>query len=414
MSLPRRWLDHERLEHGRPLPAGRLPVAVVWLLFIAFPIFDAATDSDSAHHRALAVVVAVVFTGIYVWMVMVWGIERERRRLYPQAGAMLGLAIVLATAVSPNWGYLFSYVAACVALVVPSPYGFAGVAGTAGVAIAAPAIGGGDLGTAIGYAASALGVGLLISLMRDLRVRNFELSEARVELAHAAVATERERFARDLHDLLGHSLSVIAIKAELAGRLLPGDPERAASEVADLEGVARTALGEVRDAVSGYRRPTLADELEGARVALTAAGIAVTFERFAIAPPPEVEAVLAWTVREAATNVIRHSGATACAVTVVVTAGGGVGVEIVDDGGGCPGADGAPGAVSAGGAGPAGGGGRAVHGNGLAGLQERAGEIGGRFEAGPVAGGGFRVAVLVPASTPVPADRPVDEAAVAP
>ena len=405
MSLLRRWLDHERLEHGRPLPAGRLPVLFVWLLFIAFPIFDAATDGDSSRHRALAIVVAVVFTGIYVWMVMVWGIERGRGRLYPQAGVMLALAIVLATVVSPNWGYLFSYVAACVALVVPSPFGFAGVAGTAAVSVVAPMIGGADIGVAIGYAASALGVGLLISLMRDLRTRNHELSEARAELAHAAVAAERERFARDLHDLLGHSLSVIAIKAELAGRLLPGDPERAASEVADLEGVARTALGEVRDAVSGYRRPTLADELEGARVALAAAGIAVSFERIAIDPPPEIEAVLAWTVREGATNVIRHSGATSCAVTVLGTAGGGMGVEFIDDGGGCAAAAGHAGAVGA-----------AVHGNGLAGLRERAGEIGGRFEAGPVAGGGFRVAVTV--SAPMSATGPgeagsADQTAVA-
>ena len=391
MSLLRRWLDHERLEHGRPVPAGRLPVAFVWLLFIAFPIFDAATDSDSAHHRVLAVAVAIIFTALYVWMVMVWGIERERSRLYPQAAAMLALAIALATVVSPNWGYLFSYVAACVALIAPSPYGFAGVAGTAAVAVAAPAIAGADVGTSVGYAASALGVGLLISLMRDLRVRNVELSEARAELAHTAVAAERERFARDLHDLLGHSLSVIAIKAELAGRLLPGDPERAASEVADLEGVARTALGEVRDAVSGYRRPTLTDELEGARVALTAAGIAVTVQRTPIDPPPEVEAVLAWTVREGATNVIRHSGANVCAVTVLATVDGGVGVEIVDDG---PGGPGGPGAV---------------RGNGLAGLQERAGEIGGRFEASPMAGGGFRVAVMVQARA-VPACAPLDGA----
>ena len=98
-------------------------------------------------------------------------------------------------------------------------------------------------------------------LMRDLRVRNEELTEARAELARAAVAQERERFARDLHDLLGHTLSVIALKAELAGRLLPGDPERAAAEVGEVEQVARQALSEVRDAVSGYRQPTLEGEI---------------------------------------------------------------------------------------------------------------------------------------------------------
>ncbi len=114
-------------------------------------------------------------------------------------------------------------------------------------------------------------------VMSDLRLRNQQLSQARAELAQMAVAQERERFARDLHDLLGHSLSVIALKAELAGRMLPPDArprarDAAATEVAELEQVARTALGEVRDAVSGYRQPTLDGELAGARMALSAAG----------------------------------------------------------------------------------------------------------------------------------------------
>ena len=172
-------------------------------------------------------------------------------------------------------------------------------------------IAGGGSGSGGGFAASAVGIGLLLVLMRDLRMRNQELTEARAELALTAVTAERERFARDLHDLLGHSLSVIAIKAELAGRLLELDPERAAAEVGDVEQVARQSLREVRQAVSGYRQPTLEGELEGARVALSAAGIEAEFERAPVTLDPEVEAVLAWAVREGATNVIRHSGARA-------------------------------------------------------------------------------------------------------
>ena len=118
---------------------------------------------------------------------------------------------------------------------------------------------------------------------------------------------ERERFARDLHDLLGHSLSVIALKAELAGRLLDDGPHDAANEIAELEQVARTALGEVRDAVSGYRQPTLDRELAGARMALSAAGIEADVHEAHVPLDPPVEAVLAWAVREGATNVIRHS-----------------------------------------------------------------------------------------------------------
>ena len=114
---------------------------------------------------------------------------------------------------------------------------------------------------------------MLMLLMRDLRVRNEELTRRGPSSREMAVAEERERFARDLHDLLGHSLSVIALKAELAGRLLPDGPHDAATEVAEVEQVARTALSEVRDAVSGYRQPTLDGELAGARMALSAAGI---------------------------------------------------------------------------------------------------------------------------------------------
>ena len=178
----------------------------------------------------------------------------------------------------------------------------------------AAAIAGASGGTVVSYTVTALGIGLLMVLMRDLRVRNEELTAARAELAQVAVAQERERFARDLHDLLGHSLSVIAIKAELARRLLPGEPDRAANEVEEVEQVARQALSEVRDAVSGYRQPTLDRELAGARMALSAAGIEAEIRPSDATLAPEVEAVLAWAVREGATNVIRHSGAHRCTV----------------------------------------------------------------------------------------------------
>ncbi len=213
-------------------------------------------------------------------------------------------------------------------------------------------------------------------LMRDLRERNAELTEARAELARTAVAQERERFARDLHDLLGHTLSVIALKAELAGRLLPDRPEQAATEVREVEQVARNALSEVRQAVSGYRQPTLDGELAGARMALAAAGIQAEVQRAQVALDPAVEAVLAWAVREGATNVIRHSGAKRC--TMRISAGlTDAGVEVIDDGGGS----------------------RNGHrGNGLAGLGERAEVLHGHVVAGGLPDGGFRLAVSIPVS----------------
>jgi two-component system sensor histidine kinase DesK len=237
-------------------------------------------------------------------------------------------------------------------------------------------------------------------LVRDLRTRNEELTEARAELARLAVAEERERFARDLHDLLGHSLSVIALKAELAGRLLPDRPDEASDEVAELEQIARGALTEVREAVSGYRQPTLDGELDGARMALSAAGIEAEVERPSVPLDPAVEAVLAWTVREGATNVIRHSGASRCTVRI----GAGLGeasVEVVDNGVGA--ADNGVGAAAwngggdrndlAGRVGPAD---NRTGGHGLAGLAERAEVLRGKLESGSLPGGGYRLFVCVP------------------
>jgi two-component system sensor histidine kinase DesK len=288
------------------------------------------------------------------------------------------IAVALTVVDESNWGYLFCYSAACLAVTMPERLRFASVLACGAVCFGSVEAGGGSLASGLSLALSAAGIGALMTMMRFLHDRNDELREARAALANVAVAAERERFARDLHDLLGHSLSVIAIKAELAGRLLPTSPARAADEVADLETVARQALGEVRDAVSGYRQPTLAEELEGARVALSAAGIEASVSGDPVSLDPAVEAVLAWTVREGATNVIRHSGASHCSVTVRAD-GDDAGVEVLDDGRAA-----------------AGNGGESWTGNGLAGLRERAASLRGRIEAGAAPGGGFRLAVSVP------------------
>jgi two-component system sensor histidine kinase DesK len=209
--------------------------------------------------------------------------------------------------------------------------------------------------------------------MRYLVSVNAELVEARDELARSAVAEERLRFARDLHDLLGHSLSLIALKSELAGRLAEIDPARAGAEMADVEAAARRALAEVRDAVSGYRQVSLAQALAEARSALSAAGITLRSPATGEPLPGAVDAVLGWVVREATTNVLRHSAARVVTVQLerdddAVT------LTVSDDGDG----------------------GDATTGAGLAGLTERVTALGGRLEAGPAAGRGFRLAVTVP------------------
>jgi two-component system sensor histidine kinase DesK len=217
------------------------------------------------------------------------------------------------------------------------------------------------------------GTGHLVALNR-------ELQEAREELARNAVAEERMRFARDLHDLLGHSLSLIALKSELARRLAEADPPRAAAEMSDVEQTARRALAEVRDAVSGYRQVSCAQALAEARAALTGAGIAVRLPEAVPALPGVVDAALGWVVREATTNVLRHSGAGR--VTVELTEDGVRAVlTVTDDGAGRSKRLTVLGGPS---------------GSGLAGLRERVGALGGELVAGPADGGGYRVRAAVP------------------
>jgi len=136
-----------------------------------------------------------------------------------------------------------------------------------------------------------------------------ELHEARRELARLAVIEERERLARDLHDLLGQTLSMITLKSELARRMIDENPARCAQELAEIEQVARKSLREVRLTVAGYRQPHLESELEGARQLLSSAGIDTRVEPLLQSLPAPIDAVLAWTVREGVTNVIRHSRA---------------------------------------------------------------------------------------------------------
>jgi two-component system sensor histidine kinase DesK len=262
------------------------------------------------------------------------------------------------------------------ALRLPRPWNIVVLPVTAITAGVTASIGGANSSAAWGQALGLLGIGAAMVAMGEIMRTNRELLQARQEVARLAVADERARFARDLHDLLGHSLSVIALKAQLARRRLPDDPDQAAVDVADIEAVTRDALREVREAVSGYRRPQLDAELDGARTALDAAGITTTIERPAVDLPAEVEAALAWTVREAATNVIRHSGATHSTIRLLPAIGQAT-VEVIDDGRGVNGE-------------PAGG-------SGLLGLQERVRMAGGRLEAGPRDDGpGFRVRAIVP------------------
>ncbi len=201
-----------------------------------------------------------------------------------------------------------------------------------------------------------------------------KLRRAEREIVELAAVAERERIARDLHDVLGHTLSVIVLKAELAGKLIEQNPNRAAAEIADVERTARTALAEVREAIGGYRTQGLHAELSLARRALDAAGVALTLSEMEPTLPlnPEVQTVLSLTLREAVTNIVRHAHATHCRVSVTSEQGR-LALTVEDDG---------------------------LHpapreGNGLRGMRERVQRIGGRFSLETAAGTRVRVELPV-------------------
>jgi two-component system sensor histidine kinase DesK len=223
-----------------------------------------------------------------------------------------------------------------------------------------------------------------------------QLRLAQQRMAVLAVAEERSRLARDLHDVLGHSLTTITVKAGLARRVLESgaDRERAVAEVRDVEDLARQAMTDVRATVSGYRTASLPAELVGARAALRAAGIAAALPHAVDNVAAQFQETFAYVLREGVTNVIRHSGATRCEVRL-----GHSWLEVRDDGH----ASAATAAASR----------ESGGGHGLSGLAERVGEVGGELTAHPLPEGGFLLRVDVAGEEPktrdsansVPANR---------
>jgi two-component system sensor histidine kinase DesK len=205
--------------------------------------------------------------------------------------------------------------------------------------------------------------------IQQMMLRNLALMSAHAENAELAVENERTRFARDLHDILGHSLTVITVKAELANKLLDVDAERARAELADLERLSRDALADVRRAVEGYRELSLPGELARARTALEAARIEAELPNSVDDVPSDRRELFAWAIREGVTNVIRHSGASHCRVELRPDR-----VEIVDDGRGPQ---------------------QGAAGHGLTGLRERAAAAHGTVVT-RVLEPGFSLAVVLP------------------
>jgi signal transduction histidine kinase len=246
-----------------------------------------------------------------------------------------------------------------------------------------------DPSTQAYYLISSLVAGLVVYGLSRLPSLVKQLETARSELAELAVSQERLRFARDLHDLLGFSLSAITLKVELARKLIGQQTERALRELAEILGIAREALTDVRAVASSYRELSLADEIESARSVLAAAGVAATIEAGHPELSPRSRTVLATVLREGVTNLLRHSEATHCTITIS-SAGGVVSIDIVNDG--------APAEVDA------------ERGSGLTNLATRAASIGGSLLAQASADGTYRLHAEVPAEPaseePAPGPRP--------
>jgi len=187
---------------------------------------------------------------------------------------------------------------------------------------------------------------------------NRKLRKANEEIEHLAKVAERERIARDLHDVLGHTLSVITLKSELAGKLIDRDPQRAGKEIREVEEISRQALSEVRDAIRGYRAKGLLAELAQAKSTLETAGLTVQCDAATTMKLPAMqESVLSLAVREGVTNVVRHAQARTCRVRLEQQ-NGSCRLEIHDDGLGFS----------------------SIEGNGLRGMRERVEMLGGTLE----------------------------------
>ncbi|GAA2819373.1 sensor histidine kinase [Kitasatospora paracochleata] len=364
----------------------------LWMVYLVYPVKDLTSGRHSTAATAAGAIGLTVFLVAYVGLVAIrstkadgwWG-------KYPPVALMLAIAVAASFGLGEAWLTLFTYTSVCVAVVLPPRLGLLGVVTLTAITVAVALLSHADRDTLAAIALPCLLGGLAMTGLQRLIATMRELREARAAVAELAASEERLRLARDLHDLLGHSLSLITIKSELAGRFMDADKAaEARAQVADIEQVARQSLIDVREAVTGFRRLTLAVELAAARTALTASRITLEADPAIAEDRPglggEEAGALAWALREAVTNIVRHGvGASVCTVTLDETwEADGARYAVLD--------------VADDGRGP----GKAGPGNGLTGLDERLATVGGHLETGPgPRGKGFRLRAHVPLSPTV-------------
>ncbi|WP_338891287.1 sensor histidine kinase [Rhodococcus sovatensis] len=355
---------------------------LIWLFYLAYPLGEVLA-LPHLWQKVLGSAAVVAFGATF--LIVIWGFRTANRsgRALDIRWAWFGLIVmgslivVLAVMIGSQSFGATIYMAVLAMMTLPTRQAWASVAVLVVVIEVVPRIvPDWDPGSFFAFqlvisAVAAWGITQVFK-------RNHELAVARQQLADLAIVAERERVSRDVHDILGHSLTVITVKAELAGRLIEIDPARAAVEIGEVEALAREALSDVRSTVGGLRKVDVAVELANARTALASAGIDADLPLDADLVPLRNRELFGWTLREAVTNVIRHSGARRCRVDVQASR-----IEISDDGAGvseqCPG----DGSINDDGS----------IGNGLRGLAERVKAANGTLTVGRSGTGGFTVEV---------------------
>ena len=357
----------------RGSPHGWTPYA--WLAYL--PTFLIEPFARAAEGRATQLYWAATAAGIVVFLVVYFrGYWVRGVKLVPVIAVQTALGIVFAP-VNPGASVFFIYAGAFAGQLDRTRSAVQGLL-TVAVLAAATAL---AIGGPVFFWISGVGFTLLIGAVNlhftQAGRAQRKLRLAHDEIEHLAAVAERERIARDLHDVLGHTLSLIVLKAELAARLAERDASRAAAEMRDVEDVARRTLQDVRETIRGYHA-TLPDEAARARAMLKAAGIEAVIELGEAELSQGVEETLALALREAVTNVVRHSGASRCRIHLG-SEGRTATMDIHDDGRGPDAPEGA----------------------GLRGMRDRVEAFGGTVERLP--GRGMRLRLTIATGPP---DRP--------
>lgn len=333
-------------------------MGVVWLVFLGFPIAAVVTSDRHWAWRALGIALVLLFATVYVHGFVRLGRSSRRDVLgwgWKYVAALILLAGVAAALAGFTMLGMVPFIVAMGMFVLPLAAAYMVFA----AAVVATSIGAWTIGGGAWFMVGIVGlVGVATGAGRLLEQAG---TDHRALAENLLISSERERVARDVHDVLGHSLTVVSVKAELAERLVDTDPERARTELVQIQQLTRQALAEIRSTVGGLRTVRLTDQIEAARVALADAGIDARLPEDVSMVEPRHRVVLAWALREAVTNVVRHSAARTCVVEL-----GSDWLSVVDDGRGLRGRR---------------------EGNGLHGLRERANAAGGTVTIGPGAGG---------------------------